>query len=361
MIAEETLPPLYAAWLRSVTGGLIPAETKATCDHCAMLAPPEKSSGAIYFDPATKCCAFQPHLPNFVAGQILGDADPAIAKGRETLEQRISRRAVITPGWAGPGAVFSLIYRNTPNVFGRAPELRCDFLSSNGECGVWRHRPGVCATWHCKHVRGEVGARFWKLADRLLRQVEHELSLWCLAELKTGTAEVDDMESGVPHVSELGGEIDLAKYRELWGDWEGREIDFYRACAQLVNPLTWERVEQVCGPRVRILAGLLRDAYLHLTSEAIPERLQLCEFRISGVEGDGFRVVAYSPYDPLIMPERLARALHYFDGRFTEEALEAISREQGLQVDLSLVRRMVDFGLLQACSRRGGSSLLEIG
>jgi hypothetical protein len=160
------------------------------------------------------------------------------------------------------------------------------------------------------------------------------------------------MESGVPHVSELGGEIDLAKYRELWGDWEGREIDFYRACAQLVNPLTWERVEQVCGPRVRILAGLLRDAYLHLTSEAIPERLQLCEFRISGVEGDGFRVVAYSPYDPLIMPERLARALHYFDGRFTEEALEAISREQGLQVDLSLVRRMVDFGLLQACAEK---------
>jgi hypothetical protein len=52
------------------------------------------------------------------------------------------------------------------------------------------------------------------------------------------------------------------------------------------------------------------------------------------------------------MPERLARALHYFDGRFTEEALEAISREQGLQVDLSLVRRMVDFGLLQACAEK---------
>ena len=73
MIAEAALPPLYAGWLRSITGGPIPAETKATCDHCAMLAPPEKSPGAIYFDPATKCCAFQPHLPNFVAGQILGD------------------------------------------------------------------------------------------------------------------------------------------------------------------------------------------------------------------------------------------------------------------------------------------------
>lgn len=352
VISEAALPPLYAAWLRAITGGPIPAESKATCDNCAMLAPPEKTPGAIYFDLATKCCAFQPHLPNFVAGQILDDSDPAIAQGRETLERRISRRAAITPGWAGPGAVFSLIYRNTPNVFGRAPELRCDFLNARGECGVWRHRPGVCATWHCKHVRGDLGSRFWKLADRLLRQVEHELSLWCLAELKTGTAEVDDAESGAPHVSELGGELDLVKYRELWGEWEGRELDFYRACARLVNPLGWAQVEQICGPRVRILSGLLRDAYAHLTSEAIPDRLQLSEFRISGLEGSGYRVVAYSPYDPLIMPQSLARVLHYFDGRPTEEALEAIFKEQGMQIDLSLVRRMIDFGLLQGCGEK---------
>jgi hypothetical protein len=145
--------------------------------------------------------------------------------------------------------------------------------------------------------------------------------------------------------------------QELWAEWEGREQDFYRACAQLVSPLAREQVEKVCGPRVRILAGLLRDAYVHLTSEAIPERLQLSEFRISGVEGNGFRVVGYSPYDPLIMPESLARVLHYFDGRFTEEALEAIFKEQGLQVDLSLVRRMVDFGLLRSCIRKNKNLL----
>ena len=362
VISEAALPPLYAVWLQAITGGPIPAETKATCDDCVMLAPPEKSPGAIYFEPATKCCTFQPHLPNFVAGQILGDSDSTIAPARKKLEQRVSRKAAITPGWAGPGAVFSLLYRNTPNVFGRAPELRCDFLSASGECGVWKHRPGVCATWHCKHVRGEVGFRFWSLADRLLRNVEQDLSLWCMAELKTGSAEVGDMDSGAtPHISELGGEVDLARYRELWGDWLGREMDFYRACAQLVKPLTWEQVEGVCGPRVRILAGLLRDAYAHLTSEAIPERLRLCEFRISGVEGNGYRVVSYSPYDPLIMPEPLARALHYFDGRLTEEALEAIYKEEGVRVDLSLVRRMVDFGLLQACrNQKSDNSILPV-
>jgi hypothetical protein len=153
----------------------------------------------------------------------------------------------------------------------------------------------------------------------------------------------------------LGGEIDWAQYRKVWGDWAGREIEFYRACARLVEPLTWEQVEQVCGPRVRILAGLLLDAYAHLTSEAIPERLRLGGFHFAGVEGSGYRVASYSPFDPLLMPEPLARVLHYFDGRPTEEALEAILTEEGVRIDLSLVRRMVDFGVLQACGLEKGA------
>jgi hypothetical protein len=360
MISEAALPPLYDHWLRVITGGPIPAETKATCDHCAMLPPPGEVATATYFHPVTKCCAFQPHLPNFLAGRILSDPDPSMAAGRKELEKRIARRTAMTPGWAGPGAVFSLMYRNTPNVFGRAPELRCHFLTPNGDCGVWKHRPGVCATWYCKHVRGDTGFRFWRLADKLLRQVEHELTLWCLAELRTGSAEAAEIDSGsAPHVSELGGEIDWAQYRELWGDWAGREMDFYRACARLVDPLAWVQVEQICGPRVRILAALLRDAYAHLTSEAIPERLQLGEFHFSGVDGRGYRVVSYSPYDPLVMPDALARVLHHFDGRPTEEALEAILRQEGMRVDLTLVRRMVDFGILQGCAEKGALPVLS--
>jgi hypothetical protein len=356
MTPEAALPLLYASWLRAITGGPIPGETKATCDQCAMLPSPGSDPEATYFHRETKCCAFQPNLPNFLAGRILSDSDPFIAEARQTLEQRISRRVMITPSRAGPGGLFPLLYRSTPNVFGRAPALRCHYLSPTGDCGVWKHRPGVCATWYCKHVRGDTGYRFWKLADKLLREVEEDLELWCLAELKAGYAEVDEMGSrSMPHVSELAGEIDWAQYRKLWGDWAGREIDFYRACARLVEPLTWEQVEQVCGPRVRILAGLVSDAYAHLTSEAIPERLRLSEFRFTGVEGSAYKVVGYSPFDPLLMPEPLARVLHYFDGRPTEKALEAILTEQGIRIDLSLVRRMVDFGVLQACGVEKGA------
>ena len=169
MTSEASLPPLYAPWLRAVTGGSIPAETKATCDNCAMLPSPGSPPDATYFHPVSRCCTFQPHLPNYLAGRLLSDDEPSMSAGRAELEARIGRRVAVTPRWAGPGSVFGLLYRSTPGAFRRAAALKCQFLTPTGGCGIWKHRPAVCATWFCKFVRGNVGSRFWKLADRLMQ------------------------------------------------------------------------------------------------------------------------------------------------------------------------------------------------
>jgi len=68
---------------------------------------------------------------------------------------------------------------------------------------------------------------------------------------------------------------------------------------------------------------------------------------MSGAADGKYRVGSYSPYDPALVPEELVHALRYFDGRPTEEALAAILMERNLRVDLRLVRRLVDFGLLK--------------
>jgi hypothetical protein len=346
MTQEASLPLLYAPWLRAAAGGSIPKETVATCDNCVMLSPPEGAADTTYFHPAVKCCTFQPNIPNFLAGRILSDSDPSIGEGRAAFERRIARRVAVTPSHVGSGAVFNLLYKNTPNAFGRAPALRCSYLTSEGGCGVWKYRPGVCATWYCKHVRGQTGRRFWQLADKLLREVEQQLALHCLAEMKVGAAEVSDLARLAPDVSELEGEIDWAAYRRMWGEWAGREMDFYRACARLVEGLGWEEVVDTCGPRVRILAELVRDAHAHIGSETIPERLCLRDFKINGFEKGRFRVTTYSEFDPLLLSEALTRVLRYFDGRPTDEALSSILTEQGVRLAPSLVRRLVDFGIL---------------
>jgi hypothetical protein len=354
MTLEAQLPTLYAPWLRTIVDGPIPAETQATCDHCAMLPSGGSSSDALYFHPDTKCCAFQPNLPNFLAGRILSEADPSMIAGRTAVETRVARRVAIKPSGVTAGAVFSLLYGATPQVFGRAPALRCHYLTSEGNCGVWKHRPGVCATWFCKYVRGGTGSAFWKLADKLLREVERDLAHWCMAQFKIGLGEVAEVtQEPSPHVSELEGEIDWTHYRRLWGNWVGREIEFYLASARLVEGLSWRQVQVKCGPRVGILAELVRDAYNHLTSAAIPERLRMNEVRLKGFKDGNYLVVGYSPFDPLLMPERLAQVLHYFDGRATEEALQAIRVEQSVQLDSRLVRRLVDFGILESWDAGG--------
>lgn len=315
-----------------------------------MLAPAGNAPDRLYFHPATKCCTFQPNLPNFLAGQVLANADPDARAGRLTLEARIARGVAVMPSKVGSGGVFGTLYRVVPDAFGRAPSLRCSFLTDAGGCGVWAHRPGVCATWFCKHVRGATGFRFWHLADKLLREVEQQLACWCMAELDVGAEEVQDPERfSAPHVSELAGEIDWARHRALWSTWAGREAEFYRACADLVAPLSWEQVLGRCGPRVRILATLLHDAYAQLVSDRIPERLRLREFVVSGAREGRFSLVTYSQYDPVLMPEDLARVLPYFDGRLTEDALSAIHEAEGLNLSLALVRRLVDFAILERC------------
>jgi len=156
----------------------------------------------------------------------------------------------------------------------------------------------------------------------------------------------------VVHLPELAAEIDSALYQRLWGDWAGRELDFYRACARLVNPLSWEQVQDICDPRVPILALLLHDAYTHLLSDAIPERLRLKEVRIISVEAGNCRVVSYSSLDPLSMPEAFAHVLHHFDGRPTDEVLATILQEHNIRIDLALLRRLVDFGILEDCDHQ---------
>lgn len=58
------------------------------------------------------------------------------------------------------------------------------------------------------------------------------------------------------------------------------------------------------------------------------------------------RICTYSSFDPLELPNVMLESLHNFDGRPTEEAMSAIAAEKGVEMDLSLIRKMVDFGLL---------------
>lgn len=357
--SSEPLPPLYEKWIDDLVGGAIPRESRATCDSCAMCTGgKEQEPGArtYFFDPVIKCCTWVPTLQNFLVGRILSDADPAAQFGRATVEKRIADGIGVSPLGLAPPPVFSLMYQNSSDSFGRSCTLSCPhYIKDGGRCGIWRNRNSTCTTWFCKHVRGEVGFTFWRDSlHHVLQTVERALARWCLLELKfddqalrhlVGTEDWADDPATVTGAS-LDNRVDRKAYARIWGKWLGREQEFFCRCAELVRPLSWADALAIGGPQARVYARLTQEAYGQLISDEVPSPLQVGPFHLVQIENAMTRVNTYSVYDPLDVPQAVMELLHYFDGRPTERALAAIADERGVSLDPALVRKLVDFKLL---------------
>jgi Fe-S-cluster containining protein len=311
-----------------------------------------------YFSPSIKCCTYIPDLHNFLVGRILSDDDPAALPGRMTVEKRIKQGVAVTPLGLGKSPVFSTLYNNSDNAFGRSrgSHLRCPhYIDDGGRCGIWRNRESTCATWFCKHVRGKVGQTFWRDSlHQLLRAVESDLARWCVLEHQFGGDALRYLaETGawrrepVPLTAEaMDDRAEEQSYARIWGQWCGREIDFFVRCADLVTNLSWNDVLAVSGPEAHAYARLTRQAYSRLTSDDIPPRLGAGVMQIVQIGHETTRVVTYNGFDPVDLPNMVVTLLQFFDGRPTEEALDMIAGKTGIRLDRSLVRKLVDFGVL---------------
>jgi hypothetical protein len=348
-LAAASLPPLYAPWIEEALGGAVPEERHATCSACAMCTPTAATAATAsltVFDPATKCCTYVPTLPNFLVGLVLEDDDPAALAGRVSIERRIAAGTGVTPLGLQPDPHYVLIYKHAGHeLFGRTRGLRCPHYlpGDGGQCGIWRHRNAVCATWFCKFERGRVGKRFWDALLQLLTMVERHLGLWAVGELGEpidglGPALLPYYATGLPGPA------------STWsGRWAGRAQEFYRETARLVEPLTWSQVREIGGMELALIAGQLRAAYGAVRAGEVPSHLRLGA--VNTVERDGGTVAltGYNTNDMLLLPKPLADSLERFDGRRpTAQVCAEIASQGESQFDQTAVRRLVDFGILVA-------------
>jgi hypothetical protein len=353
------LPPLYARWMDGLLGGAVPAESKATCDSCAMLPPKDArvARGELFYSPITKCCTFLPELANFLVGGILNDDDPALSAGRQTIERRIDAGLNVTPLGLGRSAKYSVLYNQGRRAFGQAKSMECPHHLADGRCGVWRHRESTCATWFCKHERGAVGQRFWGRLHDLLGQIEKQLSVWCLLEqgieapvlerLFAGRRATAASNASGLDADELEGTCDPGSYRAAWGAWAGREREIYRRSAELVAALDWNDVLAIGGVELRLQAHITQAAHDTLRSTEVPDRLRPGELRVLMGSAERTQLVTYSEIDPLSAPRELVNVLHHFDGRPTEEVVREIAAVHDLRLRPGLVRKLVDFDVLR--------------
>jgi hypothetical protein len=284
------------------------------------------------------------------------DSDPAAAKGRATVEKRIDEKVAVTPIGLMQTPMFGLLYNGSRNSFGKARTLKCPhYLEENGHCGVWKNRESTCATWFCKHVRGNTGYAFWRTGlHKLLEEVEINLARWCLLELKVSDAMLAHAVESKSWKAEaepvdgnsLDNSVSARDYAKVWHEWQGREREFYIACAEKVNRLSWWEVLQIAGPEAQAHARLTVDAYKRLTSNAVPDDLTVGSFELVHVDHGTTRLRTYSEYDPVDVPSAVMELLPYFDGRPTKDVVAAIAAERGIQLEPDLVLKMADFALL---------------
>ncbi|HEY2708836.1 MAG TPA: hypothetical protein VGI95_12360 [Caulobacteraceae bacterium] len=356
----EPLPRLFARWAETLLEAPIPRERVATCDNCVMCPPPDASATDTYFRPDTKCCTFTPNLPNFLVGAALADDDPEAAAGRASLTARIAAGASVTPLGLGQPAVYRSLYGNA-QAYGRSRALLCPHFdeAGGGRCGIWRHRDAVCATWFCKHVRGEVGHDFWRGALlRLLVHVEQSLAKWCVLELEVAPDTLEALASD-PAWSDDPPDMTIAALegranpsaRRLWGDWFGREAEFYRRCAELVETLGWDEVLAISGAEGRALASLTQHAFARLTNPSLPAALRAGPVQLLRTGASASILESYSPHDPIEVSNVVMALLPFFDGSPSESVQSFVKEQTGIELGTDLVQRLVDFGVLKPTSQ----------
>lgn len=348
------LPPLYARWMRELLKGQVAGEPQASCDDCAMC--PSKGAGPaaseLFYNPESKCCTYIPELPNYLVGRILSDADPALKHGRDTVRARLQAGHGVTPLGIAQPAAFEVLYGRAPGLFGRSTTIRCPhYIDDGGRCGVWKHRPSVCATWHCKHERGATGKEFWKALHLLLTSAQRALARWCVLELPAPVLALLFPFAAQGAVrpldaADVDGRVNPALYDASWGDLKGREEEFFKDCARRVEALSWKDVLRIGGSELDVIQKMLLAAWEKVRSTELPERLRPGAFRVMPLSADSVRILTYSDIDPIEVPSALMDVLGYFEGRSTEEALKAISDEKDLELERDLLRQLVDFQVL---------------
>lgn len=338
MSADSDLPPLHAGWMSSFLPSPIPRETKATCGDCVMCpgkgAEPEEA-----FAVETKCCTFVPSIPNFLAGRAL--ADPELGEGRRSLEARIAAREEVSPLGLGITDDEQTRYQTLKGagLFGKpGAGLRCPHYvdREGGLCGIWRHRPAVCATWFCRHERGRVGRDFWQSIRRLLAKAEDSLAVWCV------------MQAGLSPEALLAlfPEERAVDLERAWGPWRGREAEFYRACAARVAGLGWDEVRRIGGASVEALSVLVAERFRALLDVRLPARVTTSDYRLVA-GGERLRLRGYSPGDWIDLPPEFMNVLIGLDTEATDVAAARIEKA-GLPDAPALLRRLLDLGILAA-------------
>ena len=310
---RDLLVPLYRPLLPAFFDVAAPVETRATCSSCAMAPPPgmDPIGSQAYFRRDLKCCSYQPYLPNYAVGALLADPDPALDEGRRRMRVYLAERRGVLPEGVVPSPRYQVLFGAARRQsFGRSLLLRCPYYAvEDGLCTIWRYRGAVCSTFFCKFDAGADGEAFWGAFKRYVLHIERSLLDHARAQVAPELPERGlSQEELTPE--ELEGRSPAPEfYAALWGDWAGREEEFYRRCYEAVQGLDAVEFGRLLGEEATERLETLVAAHTRATTDHLPEGLVMNPDLDLQPAPEGAVACGYRTYDPIFLSEALLAVL----------------------------------------------------
>lgn len=338
---RSALPPIYAHLLSPVFDAPKVEEPRATCDACQMCDHGDKGAqnetSTVYFHPDTKCCTFYPALPNYLVGAILEDPRPEMEEGKRRIREKIRAKVGVLPQRLAPSKKWSVVYAAAmESSFGRSALLKCPYLGDDSRCTIWHHRESVCFSFFCKFDLGSYGSEMWNEMKAYLATAEKLLSTWVAKDLWPDVKDFRHSSSSTLTFEELEERPD-ATYAEAWGDWQGREEEFYVACHDRVKAMTPDDYAKVVD---RTATGRTRLAKLATVIEnlgsarRVPGRIALNKKLTVLQTGSGVVLtMPYNAHDSIKIENDLYEVLQTFSyDRTVGETRAFLENEHGVEL-----------------------------
>lgn len=199
---SQTIPNRLKAWTPEHLQGL-PLEGHG----CSLCLKP----GAV------QCCQFQPIFYNFHLGEL-----------KSTILHDNS--------WLLP-----LGMRPQKAV---KPYLKfCDFFSeSEGRCTIWSERPPECVSYFCE---GDLDLKenFQKL-NGIWHQYESTVAQMAMVEMGFDTKSLEQQIELFHFSTNPILNFSEEDKKEIWQDYYGQELEFYRSCYSFAEKLDWREIEE---------------------------------------------------------------------------------------------------------------------
>lgn len=265
LLGNHVFPGLWRyIFPKDISSIKFPKEQKSSCMNC----PKSECHG---YRPDYRCCTFHPRVGNFMLG-LATDTE----KGMESFID-LKNLGMLTPEGMNQTPVQWYDYLDDveKELFGKSQKILCPMLdTSNGYCKIHAFRNGVCSTFFCEKDYEDLSTEFWGSLSVLVGQIEMALTQWSMRyigfDLEAYMHRFDSLAKDFTAVSNKENKgWSEAALKHLWGEWYGKELEFYRLCAKAIMDhidVLWEIASET-----DILEASKFDKVMH---ENVPDTLK---------------------------------------------------------------------------------------